>query len=60
MGVAPAAEEGEKMDIVKEYLLSQYEELGELNGNPCVSIVKYSHGKDCSQKKDGDWAETDL
>lgn len=40
MGVAPAAEEGEKMDIVKEYLLSQYEELGELNGNPCVSIVR--------------------
>lgn len=34
------AKEGEKMDIAEEYLLSQYEELGELNGNTCVRLVR--------------------
>lgn len=42
------------MDIAKEYLLSQYEELGELNGNPHVRIVRnYITGKIAVKKMMG-------
>lgn len=30
------------MDLAKEYILSQYQELGALNGNECVKIVRNS------------------